>query len=169
MFLTISLIISALVLVVDQVSKFLVVSNFSLGESISLIPGMLNLTYINNSGAAFGMFQGKTWVFLAISIIIIVICVTMLIKKTYKSKLMIFSILLILSGGIGNMIDRIFNKGNVVDFLEFDFIRFPVFNVADCAICVGAGLVVFYFIIDFFKEINNKHASISETDKKEIQ
>ena len=68
---------------------------------------------------------------------------------------------LIISGGIGNMIDRIFRDGNVIDFLEVKFIDFPIFNIADCGVCIGAGLLILYFIIDMIKE--NKEKAIRES------
>jgi signal peptidase II len=80
------------------------------------------------------------------------ICFAMLLKHGLKNKLLFWAITLVLSGGIGNMIDRIFNGGVVIDFLHFEFIDFPVFNIADCAIVLGGGLLILYFIVDFVKE-----------------
>ena len=83
------------------------------------------------------------------------VCVFVLIKYR-KSKLLFWAVTLVLSGGIGNMIDRIFRGGNVVDFLHFEFFpQFPIFNIADCAVVLGAGLLILYFLIDTVKERQN--------------
>ncbi|MEG1887424.1 MAG: signal peptidase II [Oscillospiraceae bacterium] len=166
----IAIIFSVLILIADQVTKFLVASNFQLGETRPFIDGFMNFTYIHNSGAAFGIFKDQTWVFLAITVLVMIVCIGMLVKKTYSSKLMTWSIFLVLSGGMGNLIDRIFRGGNVVDFLEFDFIRFPIFNIADCAVVVGAGMIIVYFIFDFIKEVqSNKIVEIAADHKPEAE
>ena len=80
------------------------------------------------------------------------VCFALLLKHGMKNKLLFWAITLVLSGGLGNMIDRIFNNGKVVDFICLEFIDFPVFNIADCAIVIGAGLLILYFIRDLIKE-----------------
>lgn len=152
-----AVIVSAIVFAVDQISKYLITQNFLLGESVPVLKGVLNFTYINNMGAAFGIMKNQTWLLLAVTVVATVICFCILIKKTYRSKIVFWGILLVISGGLGNIVDRVFRNGNVVDFLELDFIRFPVFNVADCAIVVGAGLLILYFIIDFVGELRREN------------
>ena len=153
-----AIIFAVIIVVADQITKYLVVTNMALGQQLPLIPGIIGLNRIEpNSGAAFGMFAGQTWFLIAVTGIIMIICVCMLIKKVFDSNLMFWALCLVLSGGVGNMIDRIFRGGNVVDFLEFRFFDFPVFNVADCAVCIGAGLIVIYFFIDFIKDAKNKN------------
>ena len=141
-----------LILIFDQITKYYISTNFVLGESADFLNGFIDLIYIHNRGAAWGIMQGKTWFLIAITFIMLVVCVVFLVKSG-KNKLLLWAITLILSGGIGNMIDRIFRDGNVVDFLHFEFWpTFPIFNVADCAVVLGAGLLILYFIIDMFKE-----------------
>ena len=141
-----------LILIIDQITKYYISTNFVLGESADFLNGFIDLIYIHNRGAAWGIMQGKTWLLITITFIMLLVCVVFLIKSG-KNKLLIWAITLVLSGGIGNMIDRIFRGGNVVDFLHFEFWpTFPVFNVADCAVVLGAGLLILYFIIDTFKE-----------------
>ncbi|MDO4742583.1 MAG: signal peptidase II [bacterium] len=152
-----AVIVAVIIFAVDQLSKYLITQNFILGESIPVINGVLNFTYINNMGAAFGIMKNQTWLLLAVTVVVTVICFCILIKKTYRSKIVFWGILLIISGGLGNIVDRVFRNGNVVDFLELDFIRFPVFNVADCAIVVGAGLLILYFIVDFIGELRREN------------
>ena len=82
-----------------------------------------------------------------------IICVALLIKEGFKNKFLFFAVSLILSGGIGNMIDRLFRDGNVVDFIHLHFMpEFPVFNIADCAVCIGAGLLLLHFVIEMVKD-----------------
>lgn len=146
-------IVSVLFLVADQISKWYIASNFVLAESKPFINGLIDFTYVNNKGGAWGLMEGHTWILLSLTFFIMIICVALLIKEGFKNKLLFFSVCLILSGGIGNMIDRIFRQGNVVDFIHLHFMpTFPVFNIADCAVCIGAGLLFVYFILDMIKD-----------------
>ena len=100
---------------------------------------------------------GHTLILVPITVIIMALCVVLYVKYGKKSRLLLWAISLVLSGGIGNMIDRLFRGGNVVDFLHFEFFpSFPVFNVADCAVVVGAGLLILCFILDTVKEEKQK-------------
>lgn len=136
----------------DQITKYIVISNMTLNSSVEFLPGFMNFWYIHNQGGAWGFLEGHTWILLSLTILIMIICVAMLLKFGIRNKLMFWSVALILSGGTGNMIDRIFRGGKVIDFMHFEFIDFPVFNVADCAIVVGALLLVLYFAVDMYKE-----------------
>lgn len=151
-----AVITAAALLVIDQITKYLVVSHFSLYESIPLIPGIINLTYIHNRGAAFGIFQNQTLPFIIVTVFALALGVWVLYKRYFNNSVMDWAILLVMSGGIGNLIDRVFRQGNVVDFIETAFIEFPVFNIADCAVTVGAVFMVLYFILDllFSKKAN---------------
>ena len=153
-----AIICSILIVVADQLTKYLVITQMAQNEVIEVIPGILNFNrIIPNSGAAFGIFAGKTWFLITVTCIIMVICICMLIRKTFQSKLMFWALCLVLAGGVGNMIDRVFRGGNVIDFLEFGFFDFPVFNVADCAVCIGAVMIVIYFFVDFIKDSRKKN------------
>ncbi len=160
-----AIICSVLVVVADQLSKYLVITQMEPNQIISnVIPGIINFHRIPpNSGAAFGIFQGQTWFLITITCLIMVVCVCMLVRKTFDSKLMFWALCLVLSGGVGNLIDRVFRGGNVVDFLEFAFFEFPVFNIADCAVCIGAGLIVVYFVFDLIKDAKAKKQLSTET------
>ena len=146
-------VLSAVVfLAVDQITKKIVSTSFVLGESKEFLNGFIDFVYIHNRGGAWGIMQGKTWFLIAITAVMLTVCIWVLIKMG-KNKLLFWAVSLILSGGIGNMIDRIFRDGNVVDFLHFEFFpTFPVFNIADCAVVLGAGLLILYFVIDMVKE-----------------
>ena len=152
----------AAVLAADQLTKHYVSSNFVLGESREFISGFIDITYIHNRGGAWGMLYGYTYILLPVTVIIMLLCVFLYIRYAKNSRLVLWAMTLVLSGGIGNMIDRIFRDGNVVDFLHFEFFpSFPVFNIADCAIVAGAGLLILYFIIDSVKESKLKKAGAS--------
>lgn len=144
-------------LVADQLTKAYVSANFTLGETSDFLKGFIDLTYIHNKGGAWGMLSGYTWLLISMTIIIMIICIALLLKFGLKDKLMFWAMSLVMFGGIGNMIDRIFRGGNVVDFLHFSFWKsFPVFNVADCAVVIGAGLVILYFVIGMINDSRRK-------------
>jgi len=154
-------VVAVVFLVADQVTKYLVSTNMQIGDTITVdfIKRILDLHYIENDGGAWGMMGGKTWILVAVTAVIIVLLAVLMVKNAQKSKLFFWSCCLIISGGIGNMIDRVFNDGLVVDFLRFTFIDFPVFNVADIAVCTGAGLLILYFLLDILKESKEKRAN----------
>lgn len=150
------------VLVADQITKYYIVSNFEIGGTAEFLKGFIDIIYINNKGGAWGILNGYTWALLSITAIVMVICFTLLLKLGRKNKILFWAITLVLFGGIGNMIDRIFRDGNVVDFLHFEFWpTFPIFNVADCAVVVGAGLLIFYFVYDSIKDAKEKKLKAS--------
>ncbi len=145
----------------DQLTKLLVANNMSLYESITVIPKAFDITYIHNKGAAFGMLSNHRWVFMITSTIAIIGMCVYLFRFCKESMLFKVGLALVISGGIGNMIDRI-AYGYVIDMIEATFIEtlfgwsFAIFNVADSFVCVGAGLVIFCLICDLIKESKKK-------------
>lgn len=138
---------------IDQLTKYLISSNFGMYETHEFIKGFIELTYIHNRGGAWGMLYGRTYILVPLTVAVMVVCIVLFVKFGKKSRLLLWALSLVISGGLGNMIDRVFRDGNVIDFLHFEFFpSFPVFNVADCAIVVGAGLLILYFILDAVKE-----------------
>lgn len=149
-----------LVLLADQFTKVYIQNNFEMAKSYEFLPGFIDITYIHNDGGAWGMLGGYTWLLLSVTIVVMLVCIALLLKYGARDKLMFWSITLVLSGGIGNMIDRVFRDGNVIDFLHFEFWpTFPVFNVADCAIVVGSGLLVLYFFKGIIEEEKQKRST----------
>ncbi len=147
-------IIIAVVVVLDQLAKYLIRTNMVLDTSIPLIDGIFHITYIHNSGAAFSIFQNKTGFLIAMQLIVIAAVLVYLIKKQKKEHwCLLLSLSLIGAGGIGNLIDRVTN-GYVVDFLDFRF--WPIFNVADISVCIGCGLLVLYMFFIEPKRNRNK-------------
>lgn len=127
------------VVILDQFSKYIVVENMALGESIPIIEEVFHLTYILNPGAAFGMFAHNRLFFIAIAVIVIGIIIWArreILASRWEVKA---GCGLFLGGAIGNLIDRA-RQGLVIDF--FDFRIWPVFNIADIAICIGVGLII---------------------------
>ena len=150
-------VVGVLVIAADRISKIIVTKTFLLYQSKPFLKGLLDFYYIKNSGAAWGILGGKTISLIILTIVLLVLGIYAFIKFGRQSKLFIWAFTLILSGGIGNLIDRIFCGGEVIDFLQFAFWQsFPVFNIADCSICVGAGLLILYFILDTYKERKEK-------------
>ena len=127
------------VVILDQFSKYIVVENMALGESIPIIEEVFHLTYILNPGAAFGMFAHNRLFFIAIAVVVIGIILWArreILASPWEVKA---GCGLFLGGAIGNLIDRA-RQGLVIDF--FDFRIWPVFNIADIAICIGVGLII---------------------------
>lgn len=144
------LVIFLLIVVFDLVTKSMIASSFSLGQTKNIIKGILDFTYVRNEGAAFGMLQGARVFFIILTVVVAVLLVVYLIKAKPTSPLEKTAISFIAGGAIGNFFDRVF-LGYVRDFIAVKFIDFPVFNVADCFVCIGAGLFILYTILDAFK------------------
>lgn len=160
-----AIITSILLFFADRVTKQYIVANFVLYEGCPFLKGIIDIRYIENRGAAWGMFEGQTIPLVVITAIVMVVCVFCLVRFG-NNKLFFWSVCLVLSGGVGNMIDRIFRGGSVVDFLHFEFWpAFPVFNVADCAVVIGGGMLVLYFLLDIIDEYKKKRGE-KETDGK---
>jgi len=157
-----------LIVIFDQISKQLAVLHLKDAEAISFIPGLLSFRYHENSGAAWGMLSEHRWVFMTVSsfaiLAIIGFFVYCRIKNEKLSPLLITSLSFFCGGGIGNMIDRFF-LGYVVDFLRFDFIDFPIFNVADSFISIGACLMVLYLLIETVNEYKEKKKNAPDEHK----
>ena len=142
----------ALLLVLDQFTKSLAVSNLAGQDPIALIPGVFELQYLENRGAAFGMFQNQRWLFLIMAVIILAFigyCFQKFPVNKHYLWLRITAVLLG-AGAVGNMIDRVMN-GFVVDFFYFSLIDFPIFNVADCYVVVSLILLII-LIFFYYKE-----------------
>lgn len=144
------LVISFIVLFLDQILKFYIANNFSLGQTKLLIPGLLSLNYIQNNGAAWNILAGQMWLFYLISIVAIGVCLYYLFKAKYSSKLFNIGISLVLGGILGNFIDRLHLK-YVIDMIQLDFVQFNIFNLADSAITAGI-VLIFIYLVFFDKE-----------------
>jgi signal peptidase II len=148
-FLVFYYLIAILVILLDQVTKWLIVSKMAFGDSIPIINNILYITSHRNRGAAWGILQGQMWLFYAITLVVI-FAIIYYIQKAAKGKWLLgISLALMLGGAIGNFIDRVFRK-EVVDFIHtFIFgYNFPVFNVADSSLCIGVVLLMIVMLRD---------------------
>ena len=136
-------ILTAALVALDQLVKYLVRSHISLGGNVPFLPYLLDLTYVQNTGAAFSMLRSHTWVLTLTSTVVVLGMCVLLVKGFFKSRVGLFSAALVLAGGMGNLIDRVL-FGFVTDMFQTTFMDFAVFNVADCCITVGVPLMFLY-------------------------
>ncbi|EMF0058631.1 MULTISPECIES: signal peptidase II [Enterococcus] len=140
--------ISGLLVALDQWVKWWIVNDLSLGETKTLIPGVLSLNYIRNTGAAWSMLEGKMWFFVIITVVAVIVVVTLMVKNRKQgNRWLLTGLSFILAGAIGNFIDRV-RLGYVVDMFQTDFMNFPIFNVADMTLVCGVILILIYIILD---------------------
>ena len=148
-------IFAALIVVIDQITKYLIVANIPLYQDVPVLPGLFHLTYVQNTGAAFSSLEGMQWLFVVIFLLLTAALIYQIVKKSLPlTTLDWWCVAAVYGGGLGNMIDRI-RLGYVVDMIEVEFIRFPVFNVADSFITCGMILLVVslvFFNKDFWKD-----------------
>lgn len=142
----------AAIAAVDQLIKIAVLnSSLVSGEIITAIDGFLQWRYVENTGAAFSLFTGKTALLSVFTAAVLLVGFYLIIAKKIKSKVALASVVMLMGGGLGNLIDRIF-RHFVVDYIEVLFIDFPVFNFADCFVTVGEFLLVGYLVYDIIKD-----------------
>ena len=159
-------VILALGILLDQISKALAVKLLSIRATLPLWEGVLHLTYVENRGAAFGMLKNHRWVFLVFSTLAILLLAVYLFRgvsyMSEKNEMGVYpplaplggiALSMIVSGGIGNMIDRL-ALGYVVDFIDVRLINFAVFNIADSFVCVGAALLALHLVLPLFQKKN---------------
>lgn len=171
----IGLIIAAVLVGIDRLTKWIVKQKMVYLQSISIIKigdkEVLNLSYYLNDGAAFSKFGGRTTMLIIVTTIIIVTLILLLLLKKVKRPSYIIALSMIIGGGIGNLIDRIFNEGMVIDFIDFRLINFAIFNFADiCAVC-GAGIIMLMVVIDEARALKKKisAARAKRADKADIR
>lgn len=127
----------------DQLSKFWVVHNMTLGQSIPALKGVFELHYVRNSGMAWSLFDGggARWFFVVMTLLVFVLVIFAVKKHWLQGKFQLLSVAAVMGGALGNFIDRLLT-GEVVDMIRVTFIDFPVFNVADCFVTCGAILLM---------------------------
>ena len=152
-----------LIAVADQLIKLAVLgSSLVGGETVNVIRDFLQFRYVENTGAAFSLFEDKTVLLSVFSALVMAVGFYLLIARKFKSKVLVASVVMIMGGGLGNLIDRVF-RHFVVDYIEVLFIDFPVFNFADCFITVGEFVLIGYLLWDIFRDFKKGR---SETDGK---
>lgn len=162
-------IIAIVAVVLDQVSKYIVVQNIELRGKVPFIDGFMSFYHTRNTGAAFSMLSDSRWVFMVFSTISMGIIVYLLYKEYKRHILLNISLAMILGGGIGNMIDRV-RLGYVVDFFCTEFVDFAIFNVADCFITVGAvvlGVYIVFFEPKIEKRLRAEKAALERAQSEQ--
>ena len=138
-------IIAAALVILDQAVKYLVMTNISFGEHVPFIPYLLELTYVENTGAAFSIFSEHTWALALVSLVMSVVLALALWKNFFRHPFGKLALTLLLAGAVGNFIDRAF-RGFVVDMFNVLFMHFAVFNVADICVVVGGVAAGLYYL-----------------------
>lgn len=155
--------IAFIIFVIDQLTKYIIVSKLELWEQISVIGNFFLITSHRNTGAAFSILEDQRWFFVVITIVVVIGIVWYLQKvKKLGNKLLPLALSLVLGGALGNFLDRALT-GEVVDFLQFNFgsYTFPIFNIADSAIVVGVALIIY----DSFREMSAEKKAASRVEE----
>ncbi len=155
MFQAVSVAVIAVLTIIDQLTKYAAVMTVKVNGPKEFLFGLFQFRYVENTGAAFSSFSDNTKLLSVVTVIILIGCFILLLSKKIQSMFMNICLLLVIAGGLGNVIDRIWH-GYVVDFIEPLFIDFAVFNFADCCITVGAFLMIGYQIYELVSERKKK-------------
>ena len=153
---------AATILALDQWVKYWITVNLPLGESMPLLPGFMQLRTVHNFGAAWSSFSGMRWLLVGVTSVIVLAVAYVLVRRIVRHPLGVVACFLILSGGLGNIIDRV-RLGYVVDMFDFQFMNYPVFNVADIAVVCGAVLAAVYYLW-FYEKYDKKDRQDGDTD-----
>ena len=153
---------AAVILALDQWVKYWITANLPLGESMPLLPGFMQLRTVHNFGAAWSSFSGMRWLLVGVTSVIVLAVAYVLVRRIVRHPLGVVACFLILSGGLGNIIDRV-RLGYVVDMFDFQFMNYPVFNVADIAVVCGAVLAAVYYLW-FYEKYDKKDRQDGDTD-----
>lgn len=134
----------------DQLTKYLAATRLKGAEAVTFIPNAVQFRYAENTGMAFSMLSGARWIFIVLTLAVCLFGMWYLFTNRCKSLWAYWSVGVIISGGIGNLIDRV-RLSYVIDFIEPTFMNFAVFNIADSAVTLGAASLVIYLVCDLFK------------------
>ncbi|MBW0761291.1 signal peptidase II [Mammaliicoccus lentus] len=138
-----------IIIALDQLTKYMIVKSLEIGDSVKVIKNLLYITSHRNDGAAWGILQGKMWLFYIVTIVVLVILVMFFKSEGYGKPLIQFGLSLLIAGSIGNFIDRLF-RSEVVDFIDtyiFGY-NFPIFNVADAALTIGVIVLIIVILFE---------------------
>ncbi len=153
----------ALCVAADQAVKLYVVGRLALFESAPLLPGIIELLYIQNTGGGFSILENHTWLLTLVTALIMAGVAVLLVKKVFPHPLAMWTMTIILGGGLGNLIDRV-RLGYVVDMFHFQFINYPVFNVADILVVCGTIGFAAYYLLLHDRITAKKEGGSHETD-----
>ena len=150
------LVVSVILIVIDQLTKYFTVQNIDLYEVVELIPNVVSLTHIRNTGAAFSILEGQMWFFYIVTVVVAAGLIYYMYTEARENKILGFLLSLILAAAIGNFIDRLFLQ-YVVDMIRLEFINFAIFNVADSYLTVGVILLLIYTFYDERKTLKENN------------
>lgn len=145
-----AVIMCILLIAFDYVTKLLAVNFMPKNTTVTVIPYLFDFRFLLNDGAAFGILDDNRWVFMTATLIFLIAGIIYFIRLKENERFLGYIIMLVISGGVGNMIDRVVS-GEVVDFITFGFIDFPSFNIADCCVVIGCILWILYILFDITK------------------
>ena len=152
----------------DQVTKYIMLTWLKPIETYELIPGFIRFHFVENDGAAFSMLRNARWFFVIVTVVCVIVCLVALFSKRARyrfpalnSPFLKAALILIISGGVGNLIDRLF-RGVVIDFIEPLFVNFAVFNFADILVTCGAAIIIIYLVADIAFDFSKKRREIRE-------
>ena len=137
------LVFTIVLVLIDQLTKYLTVQNIALGEIVEFIPNVVSFTYLQNTGAAFSILEGQMWFFYIITILVVGFLLYYMYAEAKDNKILGYILALVLAGALGNFIDRLLLQ-YVVDMIKLEFIDFAIFNVADSYLTVGVILLIIY-------------------------
>ena len=157
----VSIVLIAVLVAVDQLIKMVVEDRLMPVGSADFIPGVIEFSYTENTGAAFSILENHTELLSVFTLLIILAGLAYLLSGKLKNKMLIASAIMVIAGGTGNLIDRIFRgrelfHGYVIDYIRLLFVDFAIFNFADCLVCIGAAMIIVYLIADIFKDSSDK-------------
>lgn len=141
------LILTTILVIIDQLTKYLTVENIVLHEVVEVIPNILSFTYIQNSGAAFSILEGQMLFFYIVSVIVIAFLLYYMYTEAQNNKILGILLSIVLAGTIGNFIDRLLYQ-YVIDMIQLEFVNFAIFNVADMFLTVGVALLFIYTLFE---------------------
>lgn len=136
--------LSFIIIVMDQISKYLTYTYIEIGQKVEWIPGLLSITHIHNTGAAWSILEGQMWFFYIVTVIVVVMIIYYM-QQMKNQPLLQAGLAFILGGAVGNFIDRLLHQ-YVIDMIQVDFIDFPIFNIADTALTIGVVLLFIQYI-----------------------
>lgn len=141
-----------IIIAIDRITKYFAVSYLAGKGARDLIKGVVELVYVENTGVAFSLMSGGRWFFIVLTMLVVLGCLIYMFKGRAQKNLWLFwSMGVVVSGAVGNLIDRIM-LGYVIDFINPTFVNFAVFNIADCAVTLGAISLIAYLVFDMFKK-----------------
>lgn len=141
-----------LLLAADQLVKLWVVRHLELFETMALLPGLVELKYVQNTGGGWSVLSEHTWLLSLLTVVIMAVVAVLMVRRVIRHPLGLWACTLILAGGLGNLIDRV-RLGYVVDMFNFQFMNYPVFNVADICIVIGMILGAVYYLF-FYEKVD---------------